>query len=159
MHFLIKDLQEMWNINDVSSSQICTLAIYQSCFIGGATTIREGRVNWPACLSALRAGLKYRSKLSRKQYYHCITTTNTITQFNQLFLFPTPVALPFAVLLEEKAEPHASMDILALLEFFPRSNTNPTRMLSANILTCACAVDRTKVFFGFLFFLPPLFFF
>lgn len=53
MHFLIENLQAMQTITDPSSSQICTLVIYQSCSTDQATPIhdRQGEVtSMPECV-------------------------------------------------------------------------------------------------------------
>lgn len=53
MHFLIEDLQAMQTTDDLSSSYICALAIYQSCSRDQATPMldRQGEVtSMPECV-------------------------------------------------------------------------------------------------------------
>lgn len=106
----IKDLQAIQNINDPSSSQICTLAIYLSCLTDGARTIHIFRMDLLQSLRALRTKLKYPPKLIVNHHYcccYCCYTAGLVLDF-------CCCGSAFHSFAEEELKSHHSMDILAV---------------------------------------------
>lgn len=61
----------MQNINELSSSQICMLAIYHSCLTDEARMVHTCRMNSLRSLRALRTEHKYPPKLIVNHHYCC----------------------------------------------------------------------------------------
>lgn len=153
----------MQTINNLSSSQICTLAIYQSCFTDEVTPIhdRQGEViSMPECVERWAQALtkahreSVLSLLLRLLLLHSSTTCSLVSYSSG------SVFWSFAG--RENKAPHQhghSCTFTVCHSPYLSSNTNPTWMFSANILTCACALGRAKGIFVSLLFASFFFFF
>lgn len=147
----------MQNINDLSSSQICTLAIYHSCFTDGATMIHICRMNWLQLLSALRTELKYPPKLIMNHYYYYYHHYYAV---GLALLLSYPCGSAFCSLAGRGIKvPPQQGHLCSLTACPPGSDADLTRLLFSKTLTCTCAVAivEPKGFFVSLLF--PFFFF
>lgn len=162
MHFLIEDLQAMQTINDLSSSQICALAIYQSCFTDKATAIhnRQGEVtSMPECVEIWAQAL---TKAHRESGLSLLLWLLLLHSSATCFLVSCSGGSFFCSFAGEvnKASHQHGHSCSFTLCHSPNlsSNANPAWMLSAIILTCACAVGRAKGIFVSLLFASFFFF-
>lgn len=151
MHFLIKDLQTMQNSDDLSSSHSLSVVFYRR---SNCDTRRQGELtSKPEHIEGWAPVL---TKARRESLLLLLLQVLPLCSSVSFLLFPTPAPLPFAVCWRTKQSPTPAYTSLSFCSFSPWSSTNPTWMLSANILNCPCTVSRTKG--GLFLFCFPHFF-
>lgn len=137
----------MQNINDLSSSQNCTLAIYHSRLTDGARTIPTCRMNSLQSLRALRTEHKYPPKLIVNHYYCCHYCCYTA----RLVLDSCCCGSVFHSFAEEELKFHHSMDTLVVCpqEVMPTSQGHlfPRHV---RVCCCCCRIKGGSFLFCFL---------